>query len=72
MDSNVIRNSIYRHIRAHNRALTMEHLKTLSNEELINSCSPLYRESYARLLYRNGDLDRKTAEQYGKMTMRDE
>ena len=69
MDSAVIKNSIYRHIRAYNKHLTMEYLKTLSNEELLNNCSPLYREGYARLLYRNAELEAEKANQYGKMSM---
>lgn len=72
MESSTIRNSMYRHIRGYNKVLTLEHLKTLTDVELLDNCSPLYREGYARLLYKNGDLDRKTAEKYGKMTMRDE
>lgn len=72
MELETIRNSIYRHIRAYNGVLSTTYLKTLTEEELLNNCSPLYREGYARLFYKNGAITLKQAQQYGKMTMRDE
>lgn len=54
MEKSVILSSIKRHIRAYNKVLTMEYLNTLTPEELLANCSPLYRADYARLLVKAG------------------
>ncbi len=72
MELEIIKHSMYRHIKAYNNKLTIPHLKTLTEEELLNNCGPLYREGYARLLYRSGFITVDQVKQYGKMTMKDE
>lgn len=59
-----IRNSMIRHIQSHNSVLTYNHLKALTNVELLANCHPGERNGYAKLLYKEGVITEEQLKEY--------
>lgn len=69
MELDIIKQSMYRHIRAQNKYLTKEYLDTLTPMELLANCNPLNRQGYATLLVRQGAITNKDADKFERETL---